>query len=140
MLADTTVCIAASVEAKTFGVKTGTRVADARRLCPGIEFVVARHELYIDSGNGDWNDSVFRLLYSQRESIEEAYGRPLTFEDLPNRRASRIAEYRPDADVMASEKHEEYISWFIDCSRRLRLALSMVDPGPLPQTPTDPTA
>jgi DNA polymerase-4 len=48
MLADTTVCIAASVEAKTFGVKTGTKVAEARRLCPGIEFIVARHELYID--------------------------------------------------------------------------------------------
>ena len=48
MLADTTVCIAASVEAKTFGVKTGTKVADARKLCPGIEFVVARHEIYID--------------------------------------------------------------------------------------------
>ena len=48
MLADTTVCIAASVEAKTFGVKTGTKVAEARRLCPEIEFVVARHEIYID--------------------------------------------------------------------------------------------
>ncbi len=48
MLADTTVCIAASIEAKKFGVKTGTKVAEARRLCPGIEFVVARHELYID--------------------------------------------------------------------------------------------
>ena len=48
MLADTTVCIAASVEAKTFGVKTGTKVAEARRLCPGIEFVIARHEIYID--------------------------------------------------------------------------------------------
>jgi DNA polymerase-4 len=48
MLADTTVCIAASIEAKTFGVKTGTKVAEARRMCPGIEFVVARHELYID--------------------------------------------------------------------------------------------
>jgi DNA polymerase-4 len=48
MLADTTVCIAASVEAKTFGVKTGTKVAEARKLCPGIEFVVARHEIYIE--------------------------------------------------------------------------------------------
>ena len=48
MLADTTVCIAASIEAKTFGVKTGTKVAEARRLCPEIEFVVARHDLYID--------------------------------------------------------------------------------------------
>jgi len=48
MVADTTVCIAASIEAKRFGVKTGTKVADARRMCPGIEFIVARHELYIE--------------------------------------------------------------------------------------------
>jgi DNA polymerase-4 len=48
MMADTTVCIAASVEAKKFGVKTGTKVGEAKKLCPGIEFVIARHELYID--------------------------------------------------------------------------------------------
>lgn len=47
MLADTTVCIAASYEAKAFGVKTGTLVSDARRLCPDIELVEARHELYV---------------------------------------------------------------------------------------------
>lgn len=48
MMADTTCCIAASYEAKAFGVKTGTIVADARRLCPEIVFVEARHELYVD--------------------------------------------------------------------------------------------
>ena len=48
MMADTTVCIAASIEAKTFGVKTGTKVGEAKRLCPGIELVLARHEVYID--------------------------------------------------------------------------------------------
>lgn len=48
MMADTTVCIAASVEAKKFGVKTGTKVGDAKKMCPGIEFVIARHEIYID--------------------------------------------------------------------------------------------
>lgn len=48
MMADTTVCIAASVEAKQFGVKTGTKVGDAKKLCPGIEFVIARHEVYIE--------------------------------------------------------------------------------------------
>jgi len=48
MVADTTVCIAASVEAKTFGVKTGTKVGEARRMCPEIEFIIARHELYIE--------------------------------------------------------------------------------------------
>ena len=48
MMAETTCCIAASYEAKAFGVKTGTNVADARRLCPGIQFVEARHELYVE--------------------------------------------------------------------------------------------
>lgn len=48
MLADTTCCIAASYEAKAFGVRTGTIVADAKRLCPGIILVEGRHELYVE--------------------------------------------------------------------------------------------
>ncbi len=48
MMADTTVCIAASYEAKAHGVKTGTVVADAKRMCPGLVLVEARHELYVD--------------------------------------------------------------------------------------------
>ncbi|MGC9158075.1 MAG: Y-family DNA polymerase [Terracidiphilus sp.] len=44
---DTTCCIAASYEAKAKGVKTGTMVAEARRLCPDIALVEARHELYV---------------------------------------------------------------------------------------------
>jgi DNA polymerase-4 len=47
MLADTTCCIAASYEAKAYGVRTGTIVADAKRLCPGLVLVEARHELYV---------------------------------------------------------------------------------------------
>ncbi len=47
MLADTTSCIAASYEAKAFGVRTGTKVYDAKRLCPEIALVEGRHELYI---------------------------------------------------------------------------------------------
>ena len=43
-----TSCIAASYEAKAFGVKTGTSVEDAKRLCPEIVFVEARHEIYVD--------------------------------------------------------------------------------------------
>lgn len=47
LMADTTCCIAASYEAKKFGVKTGTLVGEARRMCPGIRFVEARHEIYV---------------------------------------------------------------------------------------------
>ncbi|MEQ9460128.1 MAG: hypothetical protein RIG82_04170 [Phycisphaeraceae bacterium] len=44
---DSTCCIASSYEAKAFGVKTGTPVPEARRLCPGVRFVLARHERYV---------------------------------------------------------------------------------------------
>lgn len=48
VMAETTCCIAASYEAKAFGVKTGTGVAEARRLCPEIVIVEARPPIYID--------------------------------------------------------------------------------------------
>lgn len=48
VLAETTCCIAASYEAKAFGVKTGTPVYEARQRCPGIVFVAARPPLYVE--------------------------------------------------------------------------------------------
>jgi DNA polymerase IV len=47
LMADTTFCIAASYEAKAFGVKTGTRVGDAKKMCPGLLCVQARHDKYV---------------------------------------------------------------------------------------------
>ncbi|MGO8673813.1 MAG: DNA polymerase [Capsulimonadaceae bacterium] len=51
MLADSTRCIAASYEAKAFGVKTGTNVAEAKRLCPEIRLIVASHGPYREYHN-----------------------------------------------------------------------------------------
>ncbi|MGA2834590.1 MAG: DNA polymerase [Terracidiphilus sp.] len=47
MMADTTCCLAASYEAKACGVKTGTIVAEAKRMCPDLVLVEARHEVYV---------------------------------------------------------------------------------------------
>ena len=47
VLAETTCCIAASYEAKRYGIKTGTLVQDARLLCPRLEVVEARPRVYI---------------------------------------------------------------------------------------------
>ena len=47
VLAETTGCIAVSLEAKRMGLTRNARVADARRLCPGIVIVEARPETYI---------------------------------------------------------------------------------------------
>lgn len=46
--ADTTVAIAASYEAKALGIKTGTRVADMKRLCPDIILVEGDHSNYAE--------------------------------------------------------------------------------------------
>ena len=45
-MADTGTIIAASYEAKAFGVKTGTKVGEAKRLCPGIGLVNGNHTTY----------------------------------------------------------------------------------------------
>ena len=44
---DATSCIAASYEAKRYGIKTGTPVWEARKMCPGVVRVVAQHKLYV---------------------------------------------------------------------------------------------
>lgn len=51
VMADTTCCIAASYEAKAHGVKTGTMVSEAKKLCPGIKLVEADHRTYIQYHN-----------------------------------------------------------------------------------------
>jgi len=45
--AETTACIAASYEAKEFGVRTGTPVWQARKMCPGLVCVTASHKRYV---------------------------------------------------------------------------------------------
>src|SRR5512135_2683689 len=48
VMADTTCCIAASIDAKRFGIKTGTPVWQASKLCKDIVFVQARPSTYVE--------------------------------------------------------------------------------------------
>jgi DNA polymerase-4 len=48
VVTDSTCCIAASKEAKKFGVKTGTGVREARQRCPDIVLVESRPEVYLE--------------------------------------------------------------------------------------------
>ncbi|MBX7146658.1 MAG: impB/mucB/samB family protein [Alphaproteobacteria bacterium] len=45
---DSTSAIAASYEAKAFGIKTNTRIYDAKRICPNLVCVLAQHERYVE--------------------------------------------------------------------------------------------
>lgn len=57
-LTDTTCAIAASYQAKAYGIKTGTKVFDAKRLCPDLVCVPAKHGLYTQ-----YHHRIFRELH-----------------------------------------------------------------------------
>ena len=84
-----------------------------------------RHELYIDSGEADANTELFERLHERRAEMETAYGRPLSWEELPNKRACRIAEYKEGCSVIDEERYDEFIDWFIDAGSRLRSSLNL---------------
>jgi DNA polymerase-4 len=48
---DSTCAIAASYEAKAFGIKTGTPIYEAKKMCPKLICVVANHESYVEYHN-----------------------------------------------------------------------------------------
>lgn len=47
VVADTTCCIAASIEAKKYGIKTGTIVSEAKQRCPELVVALAHPALYV---------------------------------------------------------------------------------------------
>lgn len=49
VMTDRTCCIAASYEARLYGIRTGMNVGEARRRYPQLKVVGARHELYIET-------------------------------------------------------------------------------------------
>jgi DNA polymerase-4 len=48
VMTDSTCAIAASYEAKAFGIRTGTPLDEAKKRCPELVIVPARHELYVE--------------------------------------------------------------------------------------------
>jgi hypothetical protein len=74
-----------------------------------------RHELYIDTGDGEKNMRIFDLLRDRQEQLESEYGGSLSWEELPGKRASRVADYKDECSVLDPGRHDEYIegSWML---------------------------
>jgi hypothetical protein len=89
-----------------------------------------RVELYIDSGDAERNAEIFDYYASRRTELEAAYGEGLSWEELPNRRACRIAAYRDGCRVADVDRHEEFIDWFLTAGSALRRAIASAPPFP----------
>lgn len=70
--ADASCAIAASYEARAFGIRTGTKVYDAKRMCPGLIMVPARHDVYVDYHHRIMAEVERHLHVTHVHSIDEA--------------------------------------------------------------------
>jgi len=75
VMADSSCCIAASYEAKGHGIKTGTRISDAKERCPGIRLVQARPAEYVRVHEAIVRavDSVLPEPESQRRTVGHSH-------------------------------------------------------------------
>lgn len=71
VMAETTCCIAASYEAKAFGVKTGTPVWEARQKCPDIVLLPARPARYVELHHALMDAIGDCIPHGKAESIDE---------------------------------------------------------------------
>lgn len=82
---DSTCAIAASYEAKACGIKTGTRIYEARRMCPGLICVPARHDIYVRYHHKILEEVVRHTPINKVWSIDELSSR------LPPNKQSKAA-------------------------------------------------
>jgi DNA polymerase-4 len=68
---DTTCAIAASYEAKAFGIKTGTFIYEAKKLCPKLICVPARHDKYVEFHHKILEETDKHIPIDELYSIDE---------------------------------------------------------------------
>jgi DNA polymerase-4 len=71
MESDGTCAIAASYEAKAYGVKTGTKIYEAKRMCPGLVCVPARHDIYVQYHHRILEEVLNHILITKVCSVDE---------------------------------------------------------------------
>ena len=83
MATDYTMAIAASAEAKAYGVKTGTGILEAKRMCPGLRCVLARHDVYVRYHHRVLDEVIKHVPINKVCSVDELSSR------LPPRQRNR---------------------------------------------------
>lgn len=108
MPTDSTCAIAASHEAKLYGIKTGTPVYEAKKMCPGLICVLARHDKYVAYHNRIIEEVIKHTPINRIWSIDELSSR------LPP--ARRSPEKAADVARRIKEGLRKNIGSHITCS------------------------
>ncbi len=90
ILTEKTCAIAASYEAKAFGIKTGTMIYEAKKLCPDLIIIPARHDVYVEYHHAIMEELERHLPIETIHSVDEAACRLIGDECRPEH-AIRLA-------------------------------------------------
>jgi DNA polymerase IV len=121
--AETTFCIAASYEAKEFGVRTGTVVWEARKLCPSLKCIIADHKRYVTMHNRIVEAVGTVVPVHQVLSIDEMTCRLIGDE----RRADRALEIAGRIKAAIRERAGDYLKCSIGIAPNTMLAKVAAD-------------
>jgi len=108
LLSDSTCAIAASYEAKRLGIKTGTKIYDAKKLCPDLVCVLAKHDHYVTYHHKILDEIIRHTPIDKVCSIDELSSR------LPPNKRSKDAATQLAHRIKAGLK--EHIGPAITCS------------------------
>ena len=86
----------------------------------------AQVEFYIDHGSAEKNKSIFEKILSQREQIENSFGRPLDWQKLDNKQACRVRYVFAGGGLIDKEKWPELQMQMIDGMVNLQKAIQPV--------------
>ncbi len=89
-----------------------------------------RTEIYIDSGDPQQNQHYFDQLYDRRQQLETAFGQPLEWERLEDKRASRIAVYRAGSIDDSPDELKQIKEWGIQNLLAFREIFGKQSPQP----------
>lgn len=83
----------------------------------------AQVELYIDTGEAEANKRIFDRLFASKEQVEEAFGEPLEWQRLDDRRACRIRHRLTLGGLANRDRWPEIQEAMIEAMMRLEKAL-----------------
>jgi hypothetical protein len=97
-------------------------------------------ELVFDSPLASQNVSRLEALQARGEELEATYGGQLEWDVVPGRKAARVGDYLPGADVELEDEWDQYVTWLLDRQTRLREALRVIGgvPEPAPKPAPSP--
>lgn len=80
----------------------------------------ARAEIYVDTTDKDKNKQIFKILFETRAKFEADFGESLEWQEMPDKRASRICINYPESGILDEKRWKDLIEFFSKNLPKLR--------------------